>query len=117
MIRAPVEVCHRRMRRKAARGKKRARPGRRPALAGLVRDALGPPRPSPRDKVVNFLVSEAEREEMRGTAKALGLTLSAYLRELHRAAADALRRRKGRGHAQKRRQPPEVEPGRHEPLA
>jgi hypothetical protein len=41
---------------------------------------------------VNFLVSEAELAEMRKTSKALGLTLSAYLRGLHRAAVEALRR-------------------------
>ena len=99
MIRAPVEVCPKGMRQRAAKKKKQTGPGRQPALAGLVRDALASPRPSPRKKVVNFLVSEVEHEEMRRTAKALGLTLSAYIRELHRAAADALRRRKDRGHA------------------
>jgi hypothetical protein len=47
---------------------------------------------------VNFLVSEAEHEEMRRTAKEFGLTLSAYFRELHRAAAGELRRRGEGGH-------------------
>jgi hypothetical protein len=84
-----------------ARTTKRKRLAPPRALARLGDELLESLRAGPgrRTKIVNFLVSGDELEEMRATAKALDLTLSAYLRGLHRAAVAALRRkRRGRRH-------------------
>ena len=95
MIRPPREVCHCGMNRKRATKSKNAVPSRPGALAGLVGDVLASPHYRPRNKLVNFLVSEAEHAEMRRTAKKLGLTLSRYLRALHRTALDRMRSARG----------------------
>lgn len=79
------------MRRKRTTKKRNAASSRPEAIAELVSDVLGSPHIKPRNKLVNFLVSEAERDEMRRTAKELGLTLSRYLRALHRTALDRIR--------------------------
>ena len=45
-------------------------------LKEIVSSVLDSPHIKPRNKLVNFLVSEPEHDEMRRTAKELGLTLS-----------------------------------------
>ena len=85
------------MKRKRATKKKNTGSSRPAALAGLMGDILDSPHIKPRNRLVNFLVSEPEHDEMRRTAKELGLTLSRYLRALHRTALDRMRsaRREG----------------------
>lgn len=97
MIRPPREVCHWGMKRKRATKKRNAGSSRPGAIARLVSDVLDSPHIKPRNKLVNFLVSEAEHDEMRRTAKELGLTLSRYLRALHRTALDRMRSARGEG--------------------
>ena len=96
LIRPHVEVCHSGMSRKRATRKRRAGAAAPAALGELLGDVARSPHVKPRRKLVNFLVSEAEFEEMHGTAESLGLTLSGYLRGLHRAAVDALHAKRGR---------------------
>jgi hypothetical protein len=84
------------MARKWATGKRRAGAAEPAALGELLGDVARSPHVRPRRKLVNFLVSEAELQEMHGRAESLGLTLSGYLRGLHRAAADSLHGKRGR---------------------
>lgn len=86
------------MARKRTTRKTRAGQGSPPGLGGLLGDVLSSSHVKPKKKIVNFLVSEAELAQMHATAKALGLTLSGYLRGLHRTAVEALRKRREQDH-------------------
>jgi len=45
----------------------------------------------PKSEIINLRVTEAEKEEIRAVADALGLTGAGYLLALHREVRDRLR--------------------------
>ena len=64
------------------------------AALGVDPARLSRRRPA-REKSLRIRVSQAEHDEMMETAKAHGLTVSEYIRQLHQQATAALRRRGG----------------------
>ncbi len=54
-------------------------------------EGLGRNRPVQKDTAIIFRVSAAEKAEIREVAEQLGLSVSAYLLDLHRIALERLR--------------------------
>ena len=63
-----------------------------PALRRALRDVegLGENPPPQKDSAIIFRISGAEKEEIREVADHLGLSVSAYLLDLHRLARERL---------------------------
>lgn len=53
-------------------------------------EGLGENRPPQKDSAIIFRVSASEKEEIREVAERLGLSVSAYLLDLHRLARERL---------------------------
>ena len=53
-------------------------------------EGLGEGRPAQKDSAIIFRVSAAEKAEIREVADGLGLSVSAYLLDLHRLARERL---------------------------